>query len=280
MSNVNSVTSLAEEVVSKSWKSANINEEMWEEIEMAFLPVDELYVDIRYQREKLDLKVLKQLYEEFTVKKFGPILVSVREGLYYVIDGQHRAIALSALGSEYILCAVINAGGRKEEADIFSSQVNRARLKPFDFYRAMVEAHDPLHVEIHKWLQANNFQIKGTSHPRAIRFVTSFIKRWERDTEACKESILLCASIEPDEPLHNYVHGGFCYLLRHGVDLTPHYKKLAMGGYAAIQREANSKMVVDERAFRGGKNDLLWASAVLEYLNKRKRVHKISMPTP
>ena len=273
-----SVASLASEVVPEHWEGSLVNDSEWEDVEVALVPISELFLDRDYQRTKLKSKVLQHIYEHFDVREFAPVVVSQRGRRYYIIDGQHRAVALAALGFSEALCLIVDASGKAGEARIFTSQVHRTNLKPFDLYRAGLIEGKPLYKAVDAWLTANQLMIKDSPQPGCIRFVNGFLDRWETSPEACKTVTLLCNDMEPDEPLDNNVHSGLWYLVYRGIDLLEHKQKLMQGGYVAIRREANKIMYTEDRSSRGGKNQRFWAAAILKVLNKRRRISRIEMP--
>lgn len=60
---------------------------------LTMLKTDSLTIDKTYQR-KIDLKHVKEIEDKFDPDLFGIIVVSERDGKYYVVDGQHRWLAV------------------------------------------------------------------------------------------------------------------------------------------------------------------------------------------
>jgi hypothetical protein len=115
--------------------------------ELAWLSLEKLYIDARYQRDILDSGKtnIRKIIENFNWRKFGVLVVGKRErGQYAVVDGQHRAVAaLMHGGIKQVPCLVLT-GGLQLEAATFSA-INSAvtRISPLQSFHANVAAGDP-----------------------------------------------------------------------------------------------------------------------------------------
>lgn len=68
---------------------------------------------------------VKKIADNFDPNRFGEPLVNERDGVYYLVDGQHRVAALVYMnGGEpiEIHCTVLSGLSYKEEADLFARQ--------------------------------------------------------------------------------------------------------------------------------------------------------------
>lgn len=118
--------------------------------ELGFVPIDKLVVDENYQRG-IDKRGKKNVYliaENFEWAKFSPLMVSVRpDGLYAIIDGQHRAHAAALLGITKVP-AMITDLTTAEQASAFS-WINGSvtALNANQIYRAALAAMEPWAVQ-------------------------------------------------------------------------------------------------------------------------------------
>ena len=72
--------------------------------EIISLPLYKLNVTETSQRDKLNKKKINDIIKDFDPNLLGIITVSYRDGKWYIIDGQHRAIALNTIfGDEYLV---------------------------------------------------------------------------------------------------------------------------------------------------------------------------------
>lgn len=120
-----------------------------------FIPVTALTVDRRYQRRTSDQsrRRIRKIVSEFSWSKFGAIAVTeIHEGLFAIIDGQHRALAAVLLDVDAIP-AVIAQGDLAEQArDFVGINAVRTSVAAIDKFRARVASGDEVAVEVDKML--------------------------------------------------------------------------------------------------------------------------------
>ena len=103
-------------------------------IKVASIPTELLEVDETYQRDTHDVQELIP----FDKKKCGFILVSFRNGKFYIIDGQHRYLAARFLGIVSLPCIIL-IETQEDEALIFSGQdIGKKKLTPYDTFKANI----------------------------------------------------------------------------------------------------------------------------------------------
>jgi hypothetical protein len=112
----------------------------------------ELEIDEAYQRA-LGVFV-NTIVEDFEPAMVGTLLVNRRGKKMYVIDGQHRLVALRRLGIQDVPCVVYNGLSRADEAKLFAKlQTERRRIRPTQRFQAEVVAKDPRALAIKKVLE-------------------------------------------------------------------------------------------------------------------------------
>ena len=102
----------------------------WSEIRQ--LPVGSLSIDYSYQRELHEYEI-KPFIDDFNPDRVNTLLVSSRDGKYYVIDGQHRMLAIKRLfknDSYPISCKILYGLTREGEAWLFAHQDDNVRIVP------------------------------------------------------------------------------------------------------------------------------------------------------
>lgn len=114
-----------------------------------WLPVKELRVDMRVQRELQECHVEKML-KKFDPASFGRISVTKREdGYYYVQDGQHRLEMARRLSLDEVPCVVNNLVSIKDEGHTFIKiNQNSAKVSGIDKYRIGVSSEVPEYLRI------------------------------------------------------------------------------------------------------------------------------------
>lgn len=107
---------------------------------IALVPVSLLKVDHEsYQRE--EKKHVIKMSKEWDDTQCTLLLVNYRskEGWYYVIDGQHRTVAATILGIEYLPCEIFIDLSLEEEAKRFLYyNTGTKSLNPFDTFKANI----------------------------------------------------------------------------------------------------------------------------------------------
>lgn len=119
---------------------------------ISMLPVDELNVDMRYQRDE-NSQLVKKIVEHFEEALFSPLVVSCRTNKgkksYYVVDGQHRLSAAKKLGYTEVPCFVYDNLPTMREGMLFvNQQMASRRLTPRDVYKANLFISDPLNTDV------------------------------------------------------------------------------------------------------------------------------------
>lgn len=120
--------------------------ELWGK-RIASIPVELLELDYAYQRtETGNANKLAENWDD-TACEF--LLVSFRDGKFYVIDGQHRMIAAKINGIKSLPCVILTGLTRSEEARRFSVQgVGRKVLTPNDTFKANLECGNTEYKEV------------------------------------------------------------------------------------------------------------------------------------
>lgn len=113
--------------------------------ELRWVDVGKIVVEPSYQRAVADrgLRNIRQICQNFRWSRFAPVILAARsDGLFAVIDGQHRTIAALTLKIAKIPAQIVAVDAR-ERADAFS-YINSAvtALSPMAKYHAAVAAGD------------------------------------------------------------------------------------------------------------------------------------------
>lgn len=120
------------------------------------LKVEELHL-APYQREIRQSRV-KSYADKYNPNIFGIILVSHRDGEYYIVDGQHRVEVAKLLGIKTVWCQVLEGLTYEQESEHFY-QINdsKSRLNANHKFHSKVEAKDTEALEIVQALKKYRF---------------------------------------------------------------------------------------------------------------------------
>ncbi|GHU35917.1 hypothetical protein FACS1894105_05400 [Clostridia bacterium] len=111
-----------------------------------------------YQRVSKDYRVAN-IVREFDEAKLGTITVSLRGGVFHVVDGAHRAKALRERGYTHALCVVLTGLTYEQEAAYFRKQnENRSNISQFEDFKAGLNAKDNTCMKIDEIVKDNGFQ--------------------------------------------------------------------------------------------------------------------------
>lgn len=138
------------------------------------VPVALMAIDTAYQRETRQ-RVLTRLIAEFDIERCGILTVSERDGLYYVVDGQHRYLAARANGIKELCCEIRRGLSPYQEAEIFARQnVNVTKLRPVDMYKAecFVNRPDSLYVTINEGIAKYGFKVSSSTSVKGFHSLT------------------------------------------------------------------------------------------------------------
>lgn len=121
--------------------------------ELKALPIDDLKVSERAQRESSALKI-QTMVNLFEKRGFGIPLVNQRaNGEYYVLDGQHRIKAAQMLGFESVTCELATGLTEEQEADLFLLRNNNLEVYAVHKFNVAVTAGHEKETAINKVLK-------------------------------------------------------------------------------------------------------------------------------
>lgn len=111
------------------------------------IPIGMLALEPLYQR--VDRGHGRAIAAKWDRKKAGVLLVSYRNGTFYIIDGQHRKIGAEIAGETSLTCQVYEGLTIAQEAFIFGSQTEDTRkLTAQERFNAMLVAGQQQEVDI------------------------------------------------------------------------------------------------------------------------------------
>jgi hypothetical protein len=123
---------------------------------LEWIPVDQLAVDITYQRDtgsRKSLSLIKHLVNEFDWTRLQPLILAERSdgnGLY-VVDGQHRLTAAIQCNILSLPCYIIKSNDISDEAQSFVGiNKNRMNMTTIQIYHAEIAAGDELSLRVKK----------------------------------------------------------------------------------------------------------------------------------
>lgn len=129
------------------------------------IPLKNLVSNQEYQRD-LSEAYIRRAVENFDLYQINPVKVSRRDGLNYVINGQHT-IEIVARKSEAretpVWCMIYDDLEYTHEADIFANQQKYVKpLTPYDIFAANIEAGNEEQLTLKAIVESYNMRISKT----------------------------------------------------------------------------------------------------------------------
>jgi hypothetical protein len=163
----------------------------------------DLEVDEAYQRPLGAF--VNNIVDDFMPALIGTLIVNHRGKKLYVIDGQHRLVALRILGIQDVPCIVYQGLTRADEAKLFAKlQTERRRIRPSQRFAAEVVAKNPRALSIKKVLDKLDIQITDIGGrlmaPHEVSAVVALERIYDAQGDGHLEDVLtVCRMSFPDE---------------------------------------------------------------------------------
>lgn len=107
-----------------------------------YITMDAIGIDYRYQRRP-DKRFVSRLAQTMNIDKVGVLSVAKRaDGSFWIIDGQHRLLALREMGAKCpvstVPCWVYSVSSVGQEADLFAGLNRNHKVQALDEFKAAV----------------------------------------------------------------------------------------------------------------------------------------------
>lgn len=183
---------------------------------MESLPFGSLKINERAQR-RLIPSFVRKLTDGWALGKVGVITVSIRDGVAYVVDGQHRVRAALTLGlhDTKVKCHVYRDLNPKQEAELFLSLNDSKTVSAYDRFAIGLVAGDPLCVDVRDTLAKYGLRISDQAGEGAVMCVEAVLGLASRGTldETCM--VLVGAWGVRASAFERCIVGGLGTVLRH-----------------------------------------------------------------
>lgn len=242
--------------------------------ELRLLNKKVLRVDEQYQRQANDAKVIA-IAKAWSWLACGALLVAERAGVYFVFDGQHRALAaLRRSDITNLPCVVFRTAGSKEEAEAFlRANKNRKPLNGLAKFRAATAAEQPEALLVHNLITSAGRYAAENSTGTTVRCLARMMNHAERQPEVLKRVWPLIAEVCVGHPVPERVMDGLIYIennLPEGESLMDKEwrKRVLRVGYEGLLGAANRFAAAYSK---GGAK--VWGLGMVEAMNKGCRTH-------
>lgn len=152
--------------------------------EIQIVRLDTLRMDYSYQRDpKLSMTKVRRMIADWSPLAANTLIVNIRaNGVPYCVDGGHRVIAMELLDIAQWACWVFHDLTVKEEADIWNKvNGNRTTPRPFQLYRSLLTAQNPLALQVQQVLDQVGIRVvKSSDSPNTLAAISSVMQIADR----------------------------------------------------------------------------------------------------
>ena len=166
-------------------------EAAWQGMKLRIVIVNDLQID-KYQRP-IKAKRVHNIAKKFDPIKAGVILVSERDSIHYLIDGNHRVSAMRIVGIRECPAILLQGLTREQEAEYFRRQgENTGKLSHYDHFNAGIYAKDPECLEIEQIVKNHGFRLSSSSKDaNCVTAVQSLIHIYRQYSAATLDKTLM-----------------------------------------------------------------------------------------
>lgn len=236
-----------------------------------------------YQRELDDLW-MRRIVAEFDPRIVRRPWVSLRDDMYWLIDGQHTVGALEELGYESAYCEVLEGLTYEEEARLHNA-IQRLRKAPslYDSFRALIEARDSEVLALKNSAERYGFEFipngKGKSG-REIVAIGAAWKEWGRNTPEGMARAFSAMRVwqSLDRSIPGYVLAGVCRFIATANGFDEAHLEGVLAANPPRQIELKVKDFGPQGASSGSR--VLQARKVVLDLYNKGAKHKVELRNP
>lgn len=135
------------------------------------IPIKNLVSNQEYQRT-LSQSHIQRTAANFDLYQINPVKVSRRDGVNFVINGQHTIEIVAAVSGSRdtpVWCMVYDDLEYEQEADVFANQQTYVKkLLPYEIFMANIEAGNDDQLIIKALVESFDLRISGNARPGTI----------------------------------------------------------------------------------------------------------------
>lgn len=160
------------------------------------IPIKNLVSNQEYQRN-LSKEHIKRTSEHFDLYQINPVKVSRRNGINYVINGQHTIEIVAAVSGSRdtpVWCMVYDDLEYEQEADVFANQQKYVKkLLPYEIFMANIEAGNDKQLIIKALVESFHLRVSGNATPGSVCCVATLEDIYdEYGYDVLQRAIRLC----------------------------------------------------------------------------------------
>lgn len=165
------------------------------DVTFELIPIRNLVSNQEYQRPLSEGHIRKTV-EEFDIFEINPVKVSRRNGINFIIDGQHTVeIVASESGSRDtpVWCMVYEME-YVDEARTFANQQKHVKsLVPYEIFKAHIEAGDQKQMMIKSIVESYGLRITSTQQLNSVCAISTLERIYDKYGQSVMDSALRLA---------------------------------------------------------------------------------------
>lgn len=184
------------------------------EARLRWVPITKMRVSPLAQRE-LNQNRVNKLAADFDLEQLGTPTVSLRDGHFYVIDGQHRVRALEEMGwgDQQIQCWTYEGLTEEDEAETFLKLNDVLAVEAMAKYRVGVQAGRDIECDIDRIVKTLGLVVSRDQLPGAIQAVGTLRRVYVRaDAKTLSRTLRIVRDAYGDPGLEAAVIDGIGFL--------------------------------------------------------------------
>lgn len=241
--------------------------------ELRFVHKKKLQVDHSYQRTANENKLI-QIARNWSWIACGAIVVADREGVLYVIDGQHRVLSARKRHDITDLpCIVFRTAEAKQEAKGFlAAQLQRKAITAVEKFRALVSVEDPAALIVNDLLMNAGKAAGDGKTPASVRCIGVLLKWANSEPELLRETWPLIVDVCGNEPIKDRIVDGLMHIAKYmpkGSRLTDKVwrsRVLKVGNSGLLEGAAKAS------AYFASGGAKVWAKGMVSVINRGHRI--------
>ena len=212
---------------------------------LGWVPIGMMRVSPDAQRDFKQWRV-NEIVADFDLDQIGILVVSRRDGFYWIIDGQHRVKALEAIGygDQQVQCDIYEGLTEADEAEMFLRRNNQLTVTAFAKFRVGVTAGRPEECAINAVVQAAGLKVSASKGIGTVSAVAALRNVYRRDGEdGLRRALAIIRNAYGDTGLQSIVIDGIGMLVHRYGDLEDAYVvrrfRAAPGGVGGLMNRAD-----------------------------------------
>lgn len=189
-----------------------------ESVPIRMVPLSAMAVDNTYQRDRLSETNIMAMARHWDHAACGALVTSLRDdGLYYVVDGNHRRLAAERRGDIRALpCRIVSGLTIADEAALFRKlNMVRVRVDTYCRYRSALVGGDPCVAACDAMVTSLGLRVRQGDERNCIAFPEALMRAWKVDHEATRAALEVARlMIGPDANICKELFVGCFYVLR------------------------------------------------------------------